>query len=79
MSHTPASASAREMGRKTAEMLFSRIGSQDDMGRKRKVTVVGAGAVGLAAAYAIINQGLCSELALVDVSCAGSALFAWLL
>ena len=39
------------------------------VGRHTKVTVVGAGgAVGLAAAFAIINQGLCSELALVDVA-----------
>lgn len=38
-----------------------------EAGKSRKITVVGAGAVGLACAYAILNQGLASELALVDV------------
>ena len=33
-----------------------------------KVTVVGTGAVGLACAFSMINQGTCSELVLVDVS-----------
>lgn len=33
----------------------------------KKVTIVGIGAVGMAAAFAIQNQGLVSELALVDV------------
>jgi len=31
------------------------------------VTIVGTGAVGLAAAYAILNQGLAAELVLIDV------------
>ena len=32
-----------------------------------KVTIVGTGAVGLAAAYSILNQGICAELVLIDV------------
>lgn len=36
-------------------------------GKHKKVTIVGAGAVGLACAYSILNQGLTSELALIDV------------
>ena len=36
-----------------------------------KVTVVGSGAVGLACAFSIVNQGLASDLVLIDVS--GSA------
>ncbi|CAE7345711.1 Ldha [Symbiodinium sp. KB8] len=35
---------------------------------RRKVTVVGAGQVGVAVAYSIVNQGLCSELSLVDIA-----------
>jgi len=34
----------------------------------KKVTVVGCGQVGLAVAYSIVNQQLCSSLALVDIN-----------
>ncbi len=53
----------------TREKLFAHLAFGAESGKThRKVTIVGAGAVGLAAAYAILNQGLASELALVDVS-----------
>lgn len=39
----------------------------EDGGRHRKVSIIGAGAVGLACAYSIINQGACSELVLIDI------------
>ncbi len=47
--------------------LMSHIGTEAEK-KHSKVTIVGAGAVGLAAAYAILNQGITSELCLVDVS-----------
>ena len=37
-----------------------------------KVTVVGSGAVGLACAFSIVNQGLASDLVLIDVSGRGN-------
>jgi len=46
--------------------LMSHIGNESEK-KHSKVTIVGAGAVGLAAAYAILNQGITSELCLVDV------------
>ncbi|VDM73141.1 unnamed protein product [Strongylus vulgaris] len=32
----------------------------------QKVTIVGAGAVGMACAYSMLQQGVCTELCLVD-------------
>lgn len=34
----------------------------------KKISIIGCGQVGLAMAYSIINQGICSELALVDLN-----------
>lgn len=48
------------------ETLFDTI--QPKMERKRgKVTIIGAGAVGLACAYSIIQQGIASDLCIIDV------------
>lgn len=47
--------------------LMSHIGTESEK-KHSKITIIGAGAVGLAAAYAILNQGITSELCLVDVS-----------
>jgi hypothetical protein len=55
----------------TKSKLLLPVGPHDSahVRKPSKVTIVGAaGAVGLACAYSIINQGLASELALVDVS-----------
>jgi lactate/malate dehydrogenase, NAD binding domain len=41
--------------------------SPDSQLKSRKVTVVGIGAVGMACATSVLNRGLCSELALVDI------------
>lgn len=52
---------------RTQELLLKHLHPPASAKRQRKVTVVGAGAVGLACAYSILNQGLTSELVLVDV------------
>lgn len=53
----------------TRKKLLSMVGPLSQDARKpRKVTIVGAGMVGLAAAFSILNSGLVSEIALVDVS-----------
>lgn len=53
----------------TRDRLFRIVDGADmaERGRK-KVTVVGVGAVGMAAAYSVLNQGLASELCLIDVA-----------
>ena len=33
-----------------------------------KVVLIGAGSVGMAYAYALINQGLCDQLAIIDIN-----------
>ena len=35
---------------------------------KRKVVIVGAGMVGMSYAYALLNQGICNELVLIDLN-----------
>lgn len=51
----------------TVQKLLAKVHGEVPIKRSRKITVVGAGAVGLACAYSILNQGLASELAMVDV------------
>ena len=36
--------------------------------KKSKVVIVGCGNVGSTTAYTIINQGLCEEIALIDLN-----------
>jgi len=50
---------------KTLVSLFDNVSSKSD--RLNKITVVGVGQVGMAAAYTIMMKGLCRELALVDI------------
>lgn len=49
------------------EGLFIPVQTEEAQRKGSKVAIVGTGAVGLAAAYSIMNQGLCSELVLIDV------------
>lgn len=44
-----------------------RPGNTDDSLVSKKISIVGCGQVGLAAAYAILNQEICDHLALVDI------------
>jgi NADPH-dependent 2,4-dienoyl-CoA reductase/sulfur reductase-like enzyme len=70
-SNTTSASAGAGAGQKTMkELLLSHVARDaEPSGRAhKKVTIVGAGAVGLAAAYSILNQGITSELALVDVS-----------
>ena len=56
---------------KTRAALFGERGAAEDASLTRsgsKVSVVGCGAVGMAVAFSVMNQGLCSELALVDMN-----------
>jgi len=55
------------MAATTKSLLFNKIGG-DAGWVGSKVTIVGTGAVGLACAYSLINQGGASELVLIDVS-----------
>eukprot|EP00744_Colponema_vietnamica_P001980 GILI01003192.1.p1 GENE.GILI01003192.1~~GILI01003192.1.p1 ORF type:complete len:344 (+),score=114.83 GILI01003192.1:545-1576(+) len=50
-----------------SEILFNKSSSKAAPAKHSKVTVVGAGAVGIAAAYAMLISGTARELALVDV------------
>ena len=52
------------------DLLFNRdtVAHESVTVKSKKVTIVGAGAVGVAGAFAILNQGLCSELTLVDIA-----------
>lgn len=62
------SSSATGVAVSLKDAMFSPL-QEHHVGRHRKITIIGAaGAVGLACAYAILNQGLASELALVDVA-----------
>ena len=36
--------------------------------QKSKVVIVGAGNVGVSTAFCLINQGLCDEIALIDLN-----------
>ena len=48
------------------QALFADISSEKNVGRT-KITVVGIGQVGMAAAYSVILQNVASDIALVDV------------
>jgi threonine dehydrogenase-like Zn-dependent dehydrogenase len=68
---TPAGGPPIPLDHDTRRALFTALGGHlhaHAIPSRSKVTIVGAGAVGLAAAFAILNQGVASELALVDVS-----------
>ena len=42
-------------------------GMNRDSRDNRKVVVVGCGFVGMSYAYAMVNQGVCDELVLIDI------------
>lgn len=51
----------------TAAALFTGTASAEKARSGSRVTIVGCGAVGLAAAYSLLNQGSAAELVLIDV------------
>ncbi|KAJ3596108.1 hypothetical protein NHX12_002517 [Muraenolepis orangiensis] len=51
----------------TKEKLITHVMKEEPIGCKNKVTVVGVGMVGMAAAFSLLLKDLCGELALVDV------------
>ncbi|KAF6769767.1 hypothetical protein AHF37_12209 [Paragonimus kellicotti] len=55
--------------RKTNDILLPLEGIELSEKPQRKVTIVGVGAVGMAAAYAIMVRGIANVIALVDVAC----------
>ena len=48
------------------DALFQRVQAHHTEGSK-KITIVGCGAVGLACAYSILNQGVASRLTIIDI------------
>ena len=51
----------------TKDLLLKEVAGSEVQLPHAKVTVVGVGQVGMAAAFSIMTQGIASELALVDV------------
>ncbi|CAH3127270.1 unnamed protein product [Porites lobata] len=49
------------------EKLLERVFEEEGTLTVRKVTIVGVGQVGMACAYSIMQQGICREIALVDM------------
>lgn len=49
------------------EKLLERVFQEEGTLTVRKVTIVGVGQVGMACAYSIMQQGICREIALVDM------------
>lgn len=49
------------------EKLLERVFEEEGTVTVRKVTIVGVGQVGMACAYSIMQQGICREIALVDM------------
>lgn len=49
------------------EKLLERVFEEEGSLTVRKVTIVGVGQVGMACAYSIMQQGICREIALVDM------------
>ncbi|KAJ7327356.1 L-lactate dehydrogenase A chain [Desmophyllum pertusum] len=48
------------------ELLMKKV-SDEEMPAPSKVTIVGVGQVGMACAYSIMQQGICREIALIDM------------
>jgi len=57
---------AREPRTMTAIKMMKEVSRQVDSGHS-KVTVVGCGQVGMAAAFSMLTMGVCSDLALCDM------------
>jgi hypothetical protein len=62
------SANNQESGGAVLPSVYHEVNHNTDVPKaaQKKVTIVGAGQVGLAAAFSIINQGIASELCLID-------------